>query len=172
MKERKVTRLENYDYSSDGYYFITIVTKDREKILSEINLENIIILTGIGKLIEKSILFINQNENKVLEYIIMPNHIHLIIKLKNSEKSILKIVEDFKKFTTRKIKKDYGKILWQRSYYEKVIRNENQYIELLNYIRENRCLSSKLSHFLIKTFYSFVSDLPLTWSLYLYGFGT
>lgn len=102
----------------------------------------------------------------------MPNHIHLIIKLKNSEKSILKIVEDFKKFTTRKIKKDYGKILWQRSYYEKVIRNENQYIELLNYIRENRCLSSKLSHFLIKTFYSFVSDLPLTWSLYLYGFGT
>lgn len=34
MKERKVTRLENYDYSSDGYYFITIVTKDREKILS------------------------------------------------------------------------------------------------------------------------------------------
>ena len=137
MKERKVTRLENYDYSSDGYYFITIVTKDREKILSEINLENIIILTEIGKLIEKSILFINQNENKVLEYIIMPNHIHLIIKLKNSEKSILKIVEDFKKFTTRNIKKDYGKILWQRSYYDKVIRNENQYIELLNYIREN-----------------------------------
>ena len=137
MKERKVTRLENYDYSSDGYYFITIVTKDREKILSEINLENIIILTEIGKLIEKSILFINQNENKVLEYIIMPNHIHLIIKLKNSEKSILKIVKDFKKFTTRNIKKDYGKILWQRSYYDKVIRNENQYIELLNYIREN-----------------------------------
>ena len=85
---RKSIRFKDYDYSQAGYYFVTVCTKERRKLLSNIvgggfyaapDIE----LTIIGKEIIKTIDFIdNQHPNVFFDkYIIMPNHIHLIIIL-------------------------------------------------------------------------------------------
>ena len=93
FKSRKKNRLENYDYGQSGAYFITICTKDRKRILS-----NIIVGTGIhdcpktqllnhGKIAEKYINQLNDFYDNVSvdKYIIMPDHIHLILSVKNGQ---------------------------------------------------------------------------------------
>ncbi len=98
LPQRKQLRLKEYDYSQEGYYFITICTKNRKELLSKIlsnskdKSDNVgvavlgdpqIELTKIGRIVEKYL----QNYNKffenifVDEYVIMPNHIHFIIAL-------------------------------------------------------------------------------------------
>ncbi len=99
--KRKQLRLKEYDYSQEGYYFITICTKNRKHILSKIKCDENnkqykytksvgvalqgdpkkIELTKIGLIIKKYIKIINRKFEKLFidTYVIMPNHIHLII---------------------------------------------------------------------------------------------
>ena len=103
VPQRKNIRIREYDYSKEGYYFITICTQNRECILAKIieevknnkkpvgvgvlddpKKENIKIkLLEPGKIIKKQIELINKiyQDIKIIDYIIMPNHIHLIIEL-------------------------------------------------------------------------------------------
>ena len=102
LPQRKQIRLKYYDYSETGYYFITICTKDRKQILSKIINESEfeknrklvgvallgdpqkkIILTKQGMIVEKHIKNCNTKFDNLFidEYVIMPNHIHLIIVL-------------------------------------------------------------------------------------------
>ena len=93
LPQRKNIRLKYYDYSLEGYYFITICTKNREEILGTIvgaddtvrpqNNYPKIKLTLIGKIIYQCLNEINKIYKNVTidEYIIMPNHIHIIICL-------------------------------------------------------------------------------------------
>lgn len=160
---RKQIRIKEYDYSKEGYYFITICTKDRKQILCKIvNDEKLIaksvgadgpvrpkeqyinpkiILTPIGKSIKRCWEEIDTiyNNVEIDEFIIMPNHIHGIIKLTGgqSRPPLQKIIQGFKSVTTREcFKYNYNK-LWQRNYYEHVIRNEKEYYKILEYIQEN-----------------------------------
>ena len=147
FKNRKQLRLNNYDYSNNGAYFITVCTQGRRNILSRIIVGEgfhplpIVELTKIGIEIENTINFINDNYRNVFieKYVIMPNHIHLILYLGyenlggHGNPPLQKIVGQLKSFTTKK----YGKILWQRSYYDHIIRNENEYAEIWNYIDSN-----------------------------------
>ena len=92
LAKRKPTRLKGYDYSQNGAYFVTICTHDKECILSDIIVGEGLcalpknILKPIGKEVEKSIRYINENFDgaKIDKYVIMPNHIHLIVILNNS----------------------------------------------------------------------------------------
>ena len=91
LPKRKPTRLKGYDYSTSGAYFITICTSNKKCILSNIVGEGLCalpknILTPIGKEIEKSIQYIGCNYDGVVidKYVIMPNHIHLIVILDSS----------------------------------------------------------------------------------------
>ena len=147
FKNRKQLRLNNYDYSNNGAYFITVCTQGRRNILSRIIVGEgfhplpIVELTKIGIEIENTINFINDNYRNVFieKYVIMPNHIHLILYLGyenlggHGNPPLQKIVGQLKSFTTKK----YGKILWQRSYYDHIIRNENEYAEIWSYIDSN-----------------------------------
>ena len=89
FKNRKQLRLNNYDYSNNGAYFITVCTQGRRNILSRIIVGEgfhplpIVELTKIGIEIENTINFINDNYRNVFieKYVIMPNHIHLILYL-------------------------------------------------------------------------------------------
>ena len=173
---RKSIRLKNYDYSQNGMYFITICTKNREPILSKINkigdvgaglvpahdgkMIYEIELTHIGKMIEQEIKNIENNfPIKIEQYVIMPNHIHLIInfcilKWNGNEindiqragtrpaPTIQNIVRDFKYITSVEYinyNKQIGKFkkLWQRGYYEHIICNENEYYRICKYIKNN-----------------------------------
>lgn len=161
--KRKSLRLKEYDYSTEGAYFITICTKDREEILSmitseettEISDENSVVgadasvrpnikLTEIGKITEECWNNINQIYEgvKADKYVVMPNHFHGIIILEKSKRkqdipSVQKIMQGFKSITTRKCFKYGYKQIWQRTYVDHIIRNEEDYITRCNYIDNN-----------------------------------
>ena len=160
LAKRKQNRLQNFDYSTNGAYFITICTHNKECILSNIVGEGLcalpkINLNPIGEEIEKSINYINDyyDNIKIVKHIIMPNHIHLLIEINNrtgehgdspnkemfdftgghGDPPLQSIVGQLKSYTTHK----YGKQLWQRSYYDHIIRNEEDYLNVWEYINNN-----------------------------------
>jgi len=151
---RKPTRLTAYDYSTPGVYFVTICTKDRVKILCDVapTLNSSvgeglcalprIELTTIGKMVEKSIHYIHTQIPGFLvdHYVIMPNHIHLLVKITASSETgghggppLHKIIGQFKSYTTHQ----YGHPLWQRSYHDHIIRGEQDYNDVWQYMDNN-----------------------------------
>ena len=147
LPHRKSPRLKGYDYSTPGEYFITICTKGRREILSDIIVgddahivpENILSPTGL--ICDKYIRNINNlYENITIDkYVIMPNHIHLIIFLhgmmraSSPTKNISSIIRSLKIMVT----KELGYSLWQRSYHDHIIRDENDYLKIWEYIDTN-----------------------------------
>ncbi|MFZ5966962.1 MAG: transposase [Bacillota bacterium] len=153
LPQRKQIRLKDYDYSQAGYYFITICTYDRGHLLSNIVGDGFHAvpqteLTTIGKEIVKTIEYFDNHypHVKIDKYVIMPNHIHLIVILKqlhsggHGNPPLPKIVGQFKSYTNKRyndLNKSKKLILWQRNYYEHIIRNEAEYQEILEYIETN-----------------------------------
>lgn len=137
-RNRKTIRLKEYDYSQIGEYFITLCSKNRKYIFGEIN-ENKIILSKYGKIAENVLKRIKQNRNiEINNYIIMPNHIHMIIKIKYDKIVNLKdVISTYKSITTKQINREQKIIVWQRNYYEHIIRDENEKEEIIKYIRYN-----------------------------------
>ena len=100
----------------------------------------IIQLSPIGKKVNKAIDFIDINYNgiSVDKYVIMPDHIHMIIKIDAGGRGdpplqIQDVIGRFKSFTTH----EFGKTLWQRSFYDHIIRGEEDYLEIWEYIENN-----------------------------------
>ena len=144
LPKRKPTRLKGYDYSQNRAYFVTICTKDRQCILSKIVGEGLCALprhtlTQIGGEIEKSIQFINNNYIGVTidKFVIMPNHILLIVILDNSggrgNPPLQDVIGQLKSYTTNKFQGN----LWQRSFHDHIIRDERDYLKIWKYIDEN-----------------------------------
>ena len=155
-KFRKNIRLKGYDYGQAGLYFVTVCTNFKEKILWQEVTDDEIFLSPIGKAVEDCIKFIDKNyENVVIDkYCIMPNHIHLIIDLGFSESrrgslplrelenqnniELHNVIGRMKSYTTRQYKILSGNtVLWQRNFYEHIIRNDEDYAEKWQYIDEN-----------------------------------
>ena len=137
LPNRKTNRLKKYDYTTPGYYFITICTKGRENILCDVVGEDAhIVPKPYGIIVEKYI----KSIPGIDKYVIMPDHLHLIIKIENGPmwasaptKSISQIVKSFKILVTKEI----GRSIFQRSFFDHVIRNEEDYLETWNYIESN-----------------------------------
>jgi REP element-mobilizing transposase RayT len=141
MLERKQIRLKDYDYSMNGAYFITICTKDKKKILGTIlsvgdddHIVPKVVLSKYGLIVEKYI----KGINGIDKYVVMPNHIHMIIKINNgtmwsSSPTISQLVKAFKTLVSKEI----GHSIFQRSFYDHIIRNEHDYQEIWKYIDEN-----------------------------------
>lgn len=77
LPQRKPNRLTDYDYSQNGAYFITICTQDRKPILSTIVGDGFPVPKLCGQIAEKYI----RNVPEIEKYVIMPDHIHMIIRL-------------------------------------------------------------------------------------------
>lgn len=155
---RKLIRLKDYDYSQAGAYFITICTQNRECLFGNISNERMI-LNDAGKMIET---WYHETQNKFTdticdEYIVMPNHFHAVIvnvgadlcvcpehgtapQGEHTGSPLPTIVQWFKTMTTneyiRGVKQHgwppFPRKLWQRNYFERVVRDEDE----LNRIRE------------------------------------
>ena len=103
MKEnlpvRKKIRLNDYDYSQENMYFITICVKDRLEILGKIEEDNHIKLTREGNVVKQNIFRLEEMYKNITidEYVVMPNHLHilLMINYKNGI-TISKIIKHFK----------------------------------------------------------------------------
>ncbi len=145
--KRKNIRLKDFDYSKNGYYFITICTYKRQKLFGEIVGET---LCGRpGKMIEKWLLEIQNKfaDVKICDYVIMPDHLHFIISKSGDHTGspLRDIVGWFKTMTTneyiQKVKEleyeEFYQKIWQRGYYEHVIRDEKDYMVKTEYIMNN-----------------------------------
>ena len=91
--KRKPNRLSNYDYSQNGAYFITICTYNRKCILSDIvgaiHELPVVNLTVYGRIVDKIIADVQKRFDAVISnYIIMPNHIHMLLEITNGERAI------------------------------------------------------------------------------------
>ena len=146
--KRKQLRLKEYDYSQNGYYFITICTYERQQILSDL-CRGGVLLRPIGKIAENEIKELIERYNiEINQYVIMPDHIHMIIKIKSNDKraeqspapTVGDMICAFKSITTKIANKNddcSGRKIWQRNYYEHIIRDENDYIIRAEYILNN-----------------------------------
>ena len=133
--KRKNPRLKDYDYSLGGYYFITICTDNKKHFFGEI-IEDKIQLNEIGKLVYGNIENLEKiyDTIKIDKFIVMPNHIHMIIIIdKETDLTISRIIKQYKEWITKTLKKS----IWQKSYYDHIIRNEKDYYRIWEYIDEN-----------------------------------
>ena len=160
---RRSIRLKGYDYSQAGAYFVTICTQDRECLFGEI-VDGKMVLNDAGRMICR---WYSELENKYPdircdEFICMPNHIHFVIinvgadlcvrpcveTSKTGEHAgspLRTVVQWFKTMTTneyiRGVKQHgwtpFSGKLWQRNYYEHIVRNEHEMNRIREYIVNN-----------------------------------
>ena len=159
---RRSIRLQGYDYTRPRGYFITVCTCQRKNLFGEI-IDGTMKLNEYGKIAEQYWLEIPQHfpKTELDEFVIMPNHIHGIIwiisvsvgtrhavsQLKRTESfgkpvpgSVPTMIRSFKSAVTKKINEIYlkpGAPVWQRNYYERIIRNKNELNRIRGYIRNN-----------------------------------
>lgn len=132
---RKKLRLNDYNYSLEGLYFITICIKNRIKRLGNIE-NNKIVLSKEGFIAQKMLKNIEKLYAGVQidEYIIMPNHIHVIFTIKKQKDiTISKILNQYKGTVTKQL----GYSIWQKSFYDHIIRNTKEYYKIKEYIQNN-----------------------------------
>lgn len=133
--ERKNPRLKNYDYTQNGYYFITICTKEKVHYFGKIA-DEIMQYSDIGKIAIDCIEKINDiyKSIKLEKYVVMPNHIHMIlVTQKETPISVSRVIKQYKEQITKQINES----IWQKSYYDHIIRSEEDYLKIWKYIDEN-----------------------------------
>ncbi len=150
LPQRKRTRLADFDYSTQGAYFITICTEGRKQILCQIHV-GADVLDGppktefslYGKIADDVILQLKDfyDHIKVDQYVIMPNHIHMILFVYGKERPVPtkqhSVVSEFVSTFKRFCNKQYGENIWQRSFNDRIIRNREEYENIQKYIYEN-----------------------------------
>lgn len=162
FEKRKRNRLKEYDYSNAGYYFVTICVNDRNDYFGKIEGTKCV-LNEFGKAIKQ----ILENIPVLYPYVeldyfvIMPNHIHVIIIIDPSNinvvtsrdlsqnkpdkvlpklkiKSLSEIIGAFKTMSSKELhKKGVKEFKWQRSFYDRIIRNEKELYQIRKYIEQN-----------------------------------
>ncbi|MBI5621696.1 hypothetical protein HY933_02430 [Candidatus Falkowbacteria bacterium] len=163
---RRSIRLPAYDYSGEGWYFITICSTDNKQCLfGDINNERMV-LSDCGKIIKHQWVRIPKRFNNVIldDYIIMPNHIHGIIEIiapvgaihesplhqrlssiiplrdQRRQMTLSKIIGYFKMNSAKQINcllQRQGNPVWQRNYYERIIRDDRDYVNICGYMKNN-----------------------------------
>ena len=160
---RRSIRLAGYDYTQPGTYFITICTHERKPVLCKI-LSGTVNLTNIGQIVGRCWLALPRHfENVTLDaWVLMPDHMHGIIIIHNVDSptmsaesamrvpsnqpngtcsgSLGAIVQTFKAISTRNanlLRRTAGAHLWQRGYYERIIRTERELVSIRRYVEEN-----------------------------------
>lgn len=159
LPERKNIRLRQYDYSSLGVYFVTVCALNKRNLFwdeskSRVSAKscNEIVLSYVGSVIEKTIKGIPEHyaDTYVDKFIVMPNHIHLLLRIgcsdngrplvvptreikDNNHPTISRVMQQMKGIVTKEV----GFPVWQNQFYDHVIRNQKDYDEKWTYIENN-----------------------------------
>jgi len=162
LHHRKNLRIPEFDYSQPGAYFVTIVAQERKQLFGHI-IDGEMVLNEVGRMVTDIWAGIPSHFPNVElgEFVVMPNHIHGIISItveathavaaqdetfvEAEQLSLPEIVHRIKSLTTHRYMlgvRDkswprFEKHLWQRNYYEHVIRNERDYQAVYDYIIAN-----------------------------------
>lgn len=149
LPKRKPNRIPGYNYSTPGAYFLTLCVEQKRCLLGKIvggaPLDAPkVLLTQAGATARKHLLSGNRIPGIKLEkFVIMPNHIHLILLVDGgggtskapspTNAAVPHFISTFKRFCHR----DLGMPVFQRSYHDHVIRNEQDYLRIWQYIETN-----------------------------------
>lgn len=154
LLKRKTIRLVGFDYGRAGYYFVTICTQGKRHLFWEtvrtdtaqshvgaaIGRSYQPVLTPLGQIVENVIreLPVHYPNVQVDKSMVMPNHIHAIIILKGGggaapTQDLSTIINQMKEIASKRA----GVSLWQKSYYDHIIRSEDDYLRIWNYIDTN-----------------------------------
>ena len=157
-RNRRSIRLKGYDYAGAGAYFVTICAQNRECLYGEI-MNGKMVLKDAGEIVADEWIKTGDIRDKIIldEWVVMPNHFHGILVIddrrgtarraptveqfgKPVSGSIPTIIRAFKSAVTKRInemRKTPGVKIWQRNYYEHVIRNDNELNRIREYITNN-----------------------------------
>lgn len=144
---RRSIRLQDFDYSSNNLYYVTICIQDRKSILSKVVRDRSFLLP-YGQIADKEWLKLVGRYSMIEldEYVIMPNHIHGIIGIRATVKvapTLGQIIGAYKSrvlhecLELAKTKNIFMGRLWQRNYYEHIIRDMDDMNRIRQYIRNN-----------------------------------
>lgn len=144
IHHRRSIRLPGYDYASPGAYFVTLVAHARQPIFGYLD-QNRLIANPAGLLVEKtwSALPSHYSHLRLDAFYLMPDHLHGILQIletSDPDKPLSKILRAFKTFTARRInvhRETPGQPVWQRNYFERIIRNEREMAALREYVLNN-----------------------------------
>ena len=152
MRRRDSLRLQGFDYSQEGYYFITICVNRGLFIFGKVR-KGEMIMNQFGQVakeqwedMEKKYSFL-----ELEEMIVMPDHLHLLLGIfhprslkrslepkKDQRKNLSTLISEFKAGVSKQIREmGYGAFQWQRSYYDRVVRNDKEFWAIKRYIKEN-----------------------------------
>ncbi len=150
LPKRKNIRVPNFDYSASGAYFVTVCTKIRtnyfwdtaNNVGATIGRPQDVPLSPYGKLVEQAILNIPRIYPAITveHYVVMPDHFHLILLFHTDEygrpmvaPTLNRVVNHLKGHISRKI----GACVWQKGFFDHIIRNRKDFDEHAKYIWEN-----------------------------------
>jgi len=131
MPFKRSIRLKNYDYKTDGAYFVTNCTFQKSKIIND----------AYQLILKRELLGLKRclKGIKVDFFVFMPNHCHIIFIFHQARVSLPRVVQAFKSLTTLKLKKAgfRGTYFWQKNYYEHVVRDDESLNRIREYIKLN-----------------------------------
>ena len=147
LPKRKPNRLTEYDYSTPNAYFITVCTQDRKNLFwtdvrAVVDRPENIPLTDLGMMVKQVIYDITGHYPAITvdHAVVMPNHIHLLLQINTdidgrpmAAPTISMVINQTKGVISKKA----GFSVWQKGFYDHVIRNENDYRDIWNYIEGN-----------------------------------
>ena len=148
--KRKKGRLTGYDYSANGSYYITVCTRDKQHILGHSVGAGVldapyVRLSKCGAMVRDTLLEMDAfyDDITIDHYVIMPNHVHFILSICGeggpsrtpapTNARLPAFLSAWKRLTNKKA----GFPIWQRGYYDHVIRNESDYLRIWQYMDEN-----------------------------------
>ena len=147
LPTRKQNRLAQYDYRTPNAYFITICTNNRRNLFWKdvgaiIDRPENVPLTSLGMVAQQSIRDISSHYPAITvdHSVIMPNHIHLLLQIHtdaNGRSMIAPTISTVVRLMKGTVSKQAGFAVWQKGFYDHVIRNENDYQDIWNYIEGN-----------------------------------
>jgi putative transposase len=134
--ERRSLRLANYDYASAGAYFITVCALDRRCLFGAVA-DDEMRTSALGKLVSTCWIQIPHHFPSVAldAFVVMPNHLHGILWLTRAGHAppLHRVVGAFKSAASRAA----GQHLWQRSFHDRVIRNDAELQLIRQYVIDN-----------------------------------
>jgi REP element-mobilizing transposase RayT len=147
IHHRRSIRLKNYDYSCAGMYFVTICIENRDCLLGEI-IDGQMHMNAAGRIVAETWQWLASQYDYIMldEWVVMPNHIHgIIVRVPTTEptekhKPLGRLIGAFKTVSTKRInilRDSLSMKLWQRNYWEHIVRNEQSLQQIRQYIANN-----------------------------------
>ena len=147
LPKRKQNRLTDYDYSTPNAYFITVCTAKRKNLFwkdaeAVIDRPDNVPLTDLGTIVRQSISEIPKHYSMISvdHFVVMPNHIHLLLQINTAidgRSMIAPTISTVVRLMKGTVSKQAGSSVWQKGFYDHVIRNDNDYRDIWNYIEGN-----------------------------------